>query len=184
MLDPPAERLGDGGVPARVLQHPAPTLIFPSVTQRGYHRTVTTEARYEVNKPEVVDESVDGEALIVHLGTGAYFSARGPADVAWQLFAGGATVTEVVSALAGTSVDAEAVAGVAGFLSELVTEDLLRARLSPPGSAAVSWHAPFAVPTLEKFTDMEDLLLLDPIHDVDDATGWPNARTSPSPAGD
>jgi hypothetical protein len=31
----------------------------------------------------------------------------------------------------------------------------------------------FEFPTLHKYTDMEDLLLLDPIHDVDD-TGWPN----------
>ena len=32
-------------------------------------------------------------------------------------------------------------------------------------------------PVLQKYTDMEDLLLLDPIHDVDEA-GWP-ARKQP-----
>jgi hypothetical protein len=31
---------------------------------------------------------------------------------------------------------------------------------------------------LEVFTDMEDLLLLDPIHDVGDA-GWPMPQTPP-----
>ena len=33
----------------------------------------------------------------------------------------------------------------------------------------------FQEPALQKYTDMEDLLLLDPIHEVDD-TGWPNPK--------
>lgn len=33
----------------------------------------------------------------------------------------------------------------------------------------------FEVPVLHKYTDMEDLLLLDPIHEVDDE-GWPVAK--------
>ena len=34
--------------------------------------------------------------------------------------------------------------------------------------------ATFEAPKLSKYTDMEQLLLLDPVHDVDE-TGWPNA---------
>jgi hypothetical protein len=34
--------------------------------------------------------------------------------------------------------------------------------------------APFAEPALEKHTDMQDLILLDPVHEVD-ARGWPHA---------
>ncbi len=33
----------------------------------------------------------------------------------------------------------------------------------------------FEAPVLESYSDMQDLLLLDPIHDVDDA-GWPVAN--------
>jgi hypothetical protein len=33
----------------------------------------------------------------------------------------------------------------------------------------------FEAPVLQKYTDMQDLLLLDPIHDTDE-TGWPNIR--------
>jgi len=32
---------------------------------------------------------------------------------------------------------------------------------------------PFTKPELHKFTDMQDLLLFDPIHEVDES-GWPN----------
>ena len=133
--------------------------------------------RYEVNKPDVVEESIDGEALIVHLGTGAYYSARGAGDVAWRVFAGGGTVLDATKALAGGAGASEDLAEVKRFLDELVSEGLLRPRstpaaaLPPPATPAV-----FTAPLLEKFTDMQDLLLLDPIHDVDDATGWPHAR--------
>ncbi len=36
-------------------------------------------------------------------------------------------------------------------------------------------NVPYAPPALETYTDMQELLLLDPIHDVDE-TGWPAAR--------
>ena len=129
---------------------------------------MTSTARYEVNKPDVVDESVDGEVLIVHLGTGAYYSSRGAGDVAWRLLAAGRSAAEV-SASHGFESDA-----LAKFVEQLVAEDLVRARTSPP--ADVPDLAPVAgEPTLEKYTDMQELLLLDPIHDVEEA-GWPKAR--------
>ena len=38
--------------------------------------------------------------------------------------------------------------------------------------------AVFNAPVLNKYTDMQDLLLLDPIHEVD-ATGWPSIKPIP-----
>jgi hypothetical protein len=38
----------------------------------------------------------------------------------------------------------------------------------------------FTQPVLEVYTDMQDLLLLDPIHEVDEEAGWP----SPKPPGE
>ena len=37
-----------------------------------------------------------------------------------------------------------------------------------------SFGAKFEKPVLQKYSDMQDLLLLDPIHEVDEM-GWPNA---------
>ena len=34
----------------------------------------------------------------------------------------------------------------------------------------------FSPPTLEKYTDMEELLALDPIHEVNEVVGWPNVK--------
>ena len=40
---------------------------------------------------------------------------------------------------------------------------------------AVAVKQPFEAPILNKYNDMQELLLLDPIHDVDEA-GWPNTK--------
>jgi len=40
---------------------------------------------------------------------------------------------------------------------------------------------PFSAPVLNAYTDMEELLLLDPIHDVDQA-GWPMPKAPDAPA--
>lgn len=133
------------------------------------------EQRYEVNKPDVVEESVDGEALIVHLGTGTYYSSRGAGDSVWQLIASGASVAETALAMGH-----ESPAAVERFVSQLIEEELIRPRSRPV--EAPPMVTPQAGPLeLEKYTDMQELLLLDPIHDVEEA-GWPRAK--PALAGD
>ena len=106
------------------------------------------------------------------------------ASAAWifQAAARGASSGAIAAAFSpggyGDPADARAV--VAAFLDSLVTEGLLVAQsesATPPALLDLPGDAgPFTVPGFEKFTDMQDLLLLDPIHDVDE-TGWPRAAT-------
>ena len=143
-----------------------PRLARPLTTY--YHLRVTMNERFEVNRPDVVDESVDGEVLIVHLGSGAYFSSRGAGDSAWQLLAAGCTAAES-AAVMGQEADA-----VKAFTAQLVDEGLLRPRATPPAPQppVTAVTGPM---TLDKYTDMQELLLLDPIHDVE-PEGWPAAK--------
>lgn len=131
-------------------------------------RRVTDGNRYEVDKPDVVDESVDGEALIVNLRSGTYYSSRGAGDSAWRMVAAGATTAEVAQALGRDETEA------AAFLGRLLEEELVRARTRPVEDfpAVTAEAGPLE---LEKYTDMQELLLLDPIHDVEEA-GWPQAK--------
>ena len=132
---------------------------------------VPQHERFEKNQPDVVDESVDGEVLIVHLGTGTYFSSRGAGDAAWQMLASGRTPAECSGPLGQTE------EALQEFLGQLVGEGLLRPREG--GAGPLPELQPVAGPLLlEKYTDMQELLLLDPIHDVDDEEGWPNVRVS------
>lgn len=63
------------------------------------------------------------------------------------------------------------------FLGDLAAENLISAAEGSAPLLAPSdddGAAEFPAPRLERYTDMQDLLLLDPIHDVDER-GWPNA---------
>jgi len=61
-----------------------------------------------------------------------------------------------------------------------VAESLLVPLASAPSPASTRKpsllaDAPFVLPVLERYTDMQELLLIDPIHDVDE-TGWPRRK--------
>lgn len=68
------------------------------------------------------------------------------------------------------------------FVSKLIDEQLILAANGEQPAASSKGNeqpspspVPFEPPVLEKYTDMQDLLLLDPIHEVDD-TGWPKRK--------
>ncbi len=135
---------------------------------------------YRINAPHVIAETMAGEATIVQLTTGCYFSLAGTGAEIWDGLVAGHTLEEVVERLA-AEYDAprEEIAAAAGrLLGELTAEDLLVAGengahpsgpVQPPTAGE---RRPFVEPSLAKFTDMQDIVLLDPVHEVD-ARGWP-----------
>ena len=76
--------------------------------------------------------------------------------------------------------EAEARRDVDAFVHSLVTDELIVANDAPASGEAESAElvAPseYSPLTLERFTDLADLILLDPVHDVTEA-GWPHATS-------
>lgn len=136
-----------------------------------------SELRYELNAPDVVEESIDGEALIVNLRTGLYYSARGSGDLLWQMVLAGYTPAEAAAAISCSDRPADTVAtDVARFVEELVAEELVRPRAARAVQRIEARPVTaFEIPVLERFADLQDLLVLDPVHDVTEE-GWPHAR--------
>lgn len=136
---------------------------------------------WRANAPDVISESIEGETIILHLGNGFYFSAGGAGALAWQLLSDSVPVSRTTELVASAyETEGLDVAGaVDGFVEELRSEGLLV--LAEPGNpasegtAATGPRLPWEPPTLSKFTDMEDLLLLDPVHEVSPKQGWPYA---------
>lgn len=135
---------------------------------------------YCINEPSVISEVIDGETIVLNFESGHYYSFNPSASEIWQGVASGAGVAavaeQVMRLFAGdpTAIHAE----VATFVRRLEEESLIRradVQVQPPAldrTPPAAPATPFAPPTFEKFTDMEELLLLDPIHEVSD-TGWP-----------
>jgi Coenzyme PQQ synthesis protein D (PqqD) len=140
--------------------------------------------RVEVSRPEVVGSVVDGEVVAINLDTGSYYNIAGVGTDVWTAVEGSASVEEVTSRLAhryNAPID-EIAAAVTRFIDELLAEGLIRpaeadgAHAEPAaGDLPSEDQAAFSPPVLEKFTDMEDLLLLDPVHDVTER-GWPHVE--------
>jgi hypothetical protein len=138
--------------------------------------------RYRVNSPQVINETIDGEAIMINLATGSYYSLDRIGGDVWTLLEASIPVDDIVAEL-GRRYDASADdirRGVEDLLQRLVGDELIVpcGDGEPPGAVslpepAAAERPPFHPPRLEKFTDMQDLILLDPVHEVD-SRGWPH----------
>lgn len=140
---------------------------------------------FRVNQPFVASELIDGEAVIMNLNTGNYYSARQVGGHLWAWIGQGIDQEALVSRLAAIYTgDAEKMSrAVDSFIGQLLEQELIvetsaqPSEVPPSSITAVpaSERLPFKAPVLEVFADMRDLLLLDPIHDVAEV-GWPTAK--------
>jgi hypothetical protein len=146
--------------------------------------------RIKVNAPQVVGEVIDGEAVIVNLKSGAYYSLAGPGGVVWSCIERRASQEEIASTVKARYLGdgGEIEADIVRLLGELEVEGLVvpadsaaeTARPAEAAAASVS-APPYESMLLKRYDDMQDLLLLDPIHEVDEM-GWPNVKPAPDPA--
>jgi Coenzyme PQQ synthesis protein D (PqqD) len=129
-------------------------------------------------RPTVRHERLEDEVIAIDLESGAYFALDDVAAVCWSILAAGGTVHAAVDAtLARFDVASEtAQRDVEHFVDELVRVGLLGPADRPPERAPAPDPAPelraYEPPAIERFDDLEELLVLDPIHEVDEA-GWP-----------
>jgi Coenzyme PQQ synthesis protein D (PqqD) len=131
---------------------------------------------YEICTPSVVGEVIDGEAIIMDLRSGAYYSSDGVGGAVWQAIELGASHAEILDWARAAFAADEAVAEVEAFLRDLLARDLIRATSQAGAPVAIPpYGAPYAPPALSVHEDMQDLILLDPIHDVDEM-GWPTRK--------
>jgi len=147
------------------------------------------ESTLKVNAPSVVAEVIDGEAVIMDLASGHYFSTQHVGCDIWRGIELGVSRSAIVRSLAsvyGVAPDAASEA-VAFFVGELLKHNLVVESNGTLSGAEdqMTWlsgtRQPFSAPVLNAYTDMEELLLLDPIHDVDQA-GWPMPKAPDAPA--
>ena len=142
---------------------------------------------FRVNSPKVAAETIDGEVVIVNLDSGHYYSLLSTGAYIWICAENGRDRHNIVNDVTQTydGISNQIAISVNEFLDKLVSEELLVAMENSTNdeaqtdnviSAELVDKAPFEQPVLEKFTDMEDLLLLDPIHEVNLEAGWPNQK--------
>lgn len=137
--------------------------------------------RYRINSPAVAHEVIEGEVVIIHFDTGNYYGMRGSAVEMWSLLSHGASLGEVHDALLRRfeSDSATIEHAITEFSAQILAENLVietdKPGALPEASSDCAVKKPFDPPIVEIYSDMQDLLLLDPIHEVDEA-GWPREK--------
>ncbi len=120
------------------------------------------------NEQQVAAKVMDGEAILINLATGAYYSIGSTGGFIWSLIERRLSVEEIVRAVTEQyEVDrSRALSDVLRLGNELRAEGLVV--VSPTG--AITGIAPqssgtrlgYEAPELQKFTDMAEMFALDP----------------------
>lgn len=135
---------------------------------------------YRARHEDISCERLDGDVIAVNLATGAYFSLSGSAADVWTAAVSGAPSTTWLARLDeayGTPVSREDVAHLLSACVEHGLVEPMEANMDdlPPLPADLD-RSRWLSPVLEVFTDLQDLILVDPIHDAGDL-GWPRMNT-------
>jgi len=141
------------------------------------------EGGLRVNSPHVIHETIEGEVIVINLASGNYYSVKGAGADIWDVIQSSPGIdANAITAEVGRRFDHASAAvehEITAFLEQLRQEDLVAAAdgaiTGSNGMAVGNGGKPYEPPLLEKYTDMQDLVLLDPVHEVD-STGWPHPK--------
>ncbi len=144
--------------------------------------------RYEPAGQDIVSEEIDGEVIIVNLKNGNYYSLTQSATVIWAGIQKHVTLEQIRNGLlirySGDTSSMDQ--GLAELIKALEAEQLITQQAAPEtgspideppaGEPPAGEKEAYLPPVFERFTDMGDLLLLDPVHEVEDEKGWPHVK--------
>lgn len=160
-------------MPCLILALQVTTLLFINMN---------SQSRFAVNTPNIVCEIFDNEVVAVNLDVGIYYSITGWSAKVWQMIQNGLSIEEMNQILTKYCDDSANInESLTKFSQNLLDKNLIVSSnsLDKTSSIEIQFENIDRIPDLliEEFSDMQDILLLDPVHDVDES-GWPSAKPS------
>jgi len=130
---------------------------------------LTLQNRLRPNEAEVAAKVLDGEAIIINLSNGMYYSMDKVGGLLWEMIEGGHSLQEIIGAIVSRYdvSDKQAQADVERLAGELKQENLvILSDLAPAPwgneKTQPQERKPYEPPRLNIYRDMGDLLALDP----------------------
>lgn len=122
---------------------------------------------YRLNEPAVIADVIDGEAVIMNLERGSYYGLDQIGADIWQMILAGRTFDEIATTIAQHfDIEHERVASdINALAAQMIEEKLIvpdpagEERVREPHQITVTVYA---TPVLTVYSDMKDLLALDP----------------------
>lgn len=132
---------------------------------------------YKLNEEKMFFDVADGQAVVINIVTGMYYGTNALGSVVLERLVKGNAPEEIEKAVKDLdNCPADINNKLAAFIDKLIdAEILVSGETVPGGSEAIDQSVVeegFDL-TLDEFAEVQDLLLADPIHDVDVEQGWP-----------
>ena len=140
-----------------------------------------TNAHFRMNEAQTVQEVFDGDAVAINLNEGTYYSMPGLSAQVWSWLIKGVPLGTIAHTLSDIcDGDPETIsAQLDDFVAKLEEQGLIVPSDAPPAEEQPAVSQPVrkmpASLVLDVYTELQHLLLLDPIHDVEEV-GWPLAK--------
>lgn len=137
--------------------------------------------RYYVFDNNIVSDVFGEEAVLVNLESGIYYSLRGSANQIWIRIFNQYSPAEILEDFKKIykADESELASHIHSFVENLLEMNIIRsvddATKKTIDVSSTDGLIEFSEPQLETFSDMQEILLLDPVHDVDKA-GWPVSK--------
>lgn len=126
--------------------------------------------------PLLISQQFDSEVVLANYQNGVYYNLDGTAAQIWLGIKAGRSVAEIAGAFtAATGGDPDVITRqVQTFVNGMLAEGLIANGAS---EARVEGWSPvvsgeFVVPEFQRFDNLRELLLMDPVHDAGEE-GWP-----------
>ena len=143
---------------------------------------LSSNSLFESKYPNIVYEESDAEVVVVNLIEGVYYFLTETAAYVWMSLHSGRNIGEIGKNLASSDEDLESInKDLELFVHQLLelslVEQVSQMRQVLGRQPVVTDYVvgDYVPPTLETYADLQDILLLDPVHDVDES-GWPTTK--------
>ncbi|GHT93542.1 hypothetical protein FACS1894122_08910 [Alphaproteobacteria bacterium] len=132
---------------------------------------------YKLNENEIFCDVADGIAVAINSKTGIYYGLNRFGTAVFELLIKGHSTPNVLNALKKIpNIPMDIEKNLHDFINVLLDTDMLLSTDSQT-SEEIRLDANIAVAdgfalTIDEYADAKELLLADPIHDVEEETGW------------
>ncbi len=137
---------------------------------------------YQLDNTNIATEIFDNEAVLINIPQGKYYSVRGNTGIRileiLQEPSGIDNILAVVRNEFDLDNEINSLNEIEVFINQLENENIIvpaqEAVLFKPEQT--DFKRPYEKVELEIFDDMQELIMLDPVHDVESFKGWPQKK--------
>lgn len=134
---------------------------------------------YQIDNTNIATEIFDNEAVLINIPQGKYYNVRGNTGIrTLEMLREPVSFESILIAIRNefeSDNETDLVTELGDFINQLANENIVI-----PATVVVSSEIektdlkyPYEKAELEIFDDMQELIMLDPVHDVESFKGWP-----------